>query len=84
MTDIPNDILSKYYLMILKVSNKFYKDIIKNLSFNKSKGHLPFIKTLYEGIRLSGLPQVTENALYKCVNLQDELIKKIKANVIKK
>ena len=84
MTDIPNDILSKYYLRILKVSNKFYKDIIKNLSFNKSKGLLPFIKTLYEGIKLSGLPQVTENALYKCVNLQDELIKKIKANIKKK
>ena len=84
MTDIPNEILSKYYIRILKVSNNFYKDIIKNLSFNKSKGLLPFIKTLYEGIKLSGLPQVSENALYKCVNLSDELIKKIKTNIKKK
>ena len=84
MTDIPNEILSKYYIRIFNVSNNFYKDVLKNLSLNKSKGLIPFIKTLYNGIKLSGVPLVTEKALYKGVNLSDELIKKIKINFKKK
>jgi len=84
MTDIPNEILSKYYIRIFNVSNNFYKDVLKNLSLNKSKGLMPFIKTLYDGIKLSGVPLVTEKALYKGVNLSDELIKKIKINFKKK
>ena len=84
MTDIPNEIFSKYYKRIFNVSNNFYKDVLKNLSLNKSKGLMPFIKTLYNGIKLSGVPLVTEKALYKGVNLSDELIKKIKINFKKK
>ena len=78
MTDIPYEILSKYYLRIYSVSSNFHKDVSKNLYLNKSKGLLPYIKTLYEGIKLKSLPLISENQLYCGVAVSDENIKKKK------
>ena len=84
MTDIPYEILSKYYLRIYSVSSNFHKDVSKNLYLNKSKGLLPYIKTLYEGIKLKSLPLISENQLYCGVAVSDENIKKIKKNIKQK
>ena len=84
MTDIPLEILSKYYLRIYSVSSNFHKDVSKNLYSDKSKGLLPYIKTLYEGIRLKSLPLISENQLYSGVAVSDENIKKIKKNLKQK
>jgi len=84
LTDIPLEILSKYYLRIYSVSSNFHKDVSKNLYSDKSKGLLPYIKTLYEGIRLKSLPLISENQLYSGVAVSDENIKKIKKNLKQK
>ena len=82
--DIPIEILSKYYIRILTVSNNFHKEISKNISKNKSKLILPFIKVLYEGLKLKSLPLTEHKILYMSTILSSEEIKNIKNNLTKK
>ena len=52
---IPAEILSKYYAKLYTANFNLYKDIGRELRQNKREKHLPFIKTLYEGIKLKSL-----------------------------
>ena len=53
--NIPIEILSKYYARVYTAETNFYKDIISDLNSNKVEKYgkyLPYIKTLYEGVKL--------------------------------
>ena len=84
MNGIPKEILSKYYARILTVSNMFNQDMSINFRQNKTKNFLPFIKTLYEGLKCSSLPLAYENLLYTCAILPNEEISRVKKYLMKK
>ena len=78
MENIPIEILSKYYARLFTIESDFYKDMDKNLIMNNKDIYLPYIKTLYEGVRLRSLPLANENILYRGSNLTNDEINKIK------
>ena len=65
MKNIPIEILSKYYIRLYSAKLNFYHDINKALETNQIEKHLPFIKALYEGLKLMGLPLASHYTLYK-------------------
>ena len=63
---IPIEILSKYYVRIYTdEESKFYTDLNKSLRKGKKEKYLPYIKILYEGIRLKALPYSKDKELYR-------------------
>ena len=78
ISDIPIEILSKYYARLYTAESKFYDDINKDLGLNKSEKYLPYIKTLYEGVKLKSLPLANNNVLYRGAKISNEEIRKIK------
>ena len=62
---IPIQILSKYCAKLYTAETGFYKDINKDLIQNKTENYLPFIKILYEGVKLKSLPLADCNKLYR-------------------
>ena len=53
--NIPIELLSKYYSRIYTIESNFYKDLNKDLRNNKNDNYLPFIKVLYDGVKLCSL-----------------------------
>ena len=51
---------------------------------DKNLLYLPYIKILYEGVKLKSLPLVTDNILYRGTKLSNYEIKKIKNFLEKK
>ena len=78
LPDIPIEILSKYYVRIYTdEESRFYSDLNKNLRKGKKEKYLPYIKILYEGIRLKALPYSSEVKLYRGGILPYKEIEKI-------
>ena len=77
--NIPIEILSKYYARLYTEESKasFYKNINNELRSGKIEKNLPFIKTLYEGIKSKSLPLSNENVLYRASIISLDEIKKI-------
>ena len=84
ISDIPIEILSKYYARLYTAESKFYDDINKDLGLNKSEKYLPYIKTLYEGVKLKSLPLANNNILYRGSKISNDEIIKIKEYINKK
>ena len=81
ITNIPIEILSKYYARLYTAESDFYKKMNKDLGSKDVKNvekHLPFIKTLYEGVKLKSLPLANNNILYRGSKISNEEIEKIK------
>ena len=78
ISDIPIEILCKYYIRIYTAESDFYHDINTDLRNNKKENYLPFIKILYEGIRLKALKIASNNELYRGAKIHLEEINKIK------
>jgi len=78
ISDIPMEILSKYYARLYTAESDFYKNINKDLRLNKVEKYLSYIKTLYEGVKLKSLPLANNNILYRGSKISNDEIKKIK------
>jgi hypothetical protein len=64
--DIPTELLAKYYCRLYTdEESKFYKDLNNDLRKNKRDNYLPYIKVLYEGVKLKSLPLAKKNELYR-------------------
>ena len=61
---IPIEILSKYFIGLYTLESNFYKKMNKDLEANKTVEHLPFIKILYEGIKLRSFSRSHNTSLY--------------------
>ena len=81
--NIPIEILSKYYARLFTANSDFHKDLNKDLGLNKKDKYLPYIKTLYEGVKLKALPLANNNILYRGSKITNDEIIKIK-NYIEK
>ena len=85
--NIPVETLAKYYARLYTFESNFYKDLNNDLLSNKKEKiilYLPYIKTLYEGVKLKSLPLATDNILYRGAKLSNDEIKKIKNFLEKK
>ena len=65
MINVPIELLSKYYARLYTIESDFYRNINKDLGLNKKEKYLPFIKTLYEGVKLKSLSLASNNILYR-------------------
>ena len=65
--NIPLELLSKYYVRIYTLESDFYRDINESLAENKILYYLPYIKVLYEGIKLKSLLTSTYKILYNYI-----------------
>lgn len=89
--DIPNipiELLSKYYARLYTAeaekNKSFYSEINKELRENKTQNYLPYIKALYEGIKVKSLSLCSNNILYRGTNLLKKEIGMIKKYLNKK
>ena len=76
--NIPVQLLSKYYAKLYTAETDFYKKINEDLRQNKTENYLPFIKILYEGVKLKSLPLADCNKLYRGSLINNKEIEKIK------
>ena len=82
--NIPIELLSKFYARLYTAESDFYKSINKDLGLNKIDNYLPFIKTLYEGVKLKALPLAkNNNLLFRGSKIENIEIKQLK-NYLKK
>ena len=77
--NIPMELISKYYARLYSTSSNFHSALNRDLIENKKIEHLPFIKTLYEGVKLKALPLCKKNKLFRGAILSNEEIKKIES-----
>ena len=76
MPTIPIELLSKYFIRFYTdESSHFYRDINQDLRDNKRDISLPFIKVLYEGVKLQALPLSSDKILYRGTRLLNSEIK---------
>ena len=83
MSNIPIEILSRYYSRLYTADSTFHRNINKDLGLNKKEIYLPFIKTLYEGVKLKSLPLSNDKVLYRGSKISNVEINDIK-NYMKK
>ena len=82
--NIPIELLSKFYTRLYTAESDFYKSINKDLGLNKIDNYLPFIKTLYEGVKLKALPLAkNNNLLFRGSKIEKIELKQLK-NYLKK
>ena len=82
--NIPVEILSKYYARLYTLYSNFYLDLNKDLRLNKIDKNLPYIKTLYEGVKLKSLLLSTDNKLYRGSIISNKEINDINSYLNKK
>ena len=79
LSDIPIEVLSRYYVRIYTEESDFYKQLNQSLREGKKENYLSYIKILYEGIRLKALPYSNKNILYRGCLLPNKEIEYMKA-----
>ena len=82
--NIPIEILSKYYARLYTCESEFYRNINKELGSNTVEKYLPYIKTLYEGVKFQSLPLCKEKKLYRGSKISKKEINIIKTYMQKK
>ena len=83
MEKVPIEILSKFYARLYTLESSFYKDIKEDLGLNKKEKYLPYIKTLYEGVKLESLSLASDNILYRGSIISNEELKNIESSLNK-
>jgi len=78
ISDIPIELLSKYYARLYTIESQFYYDINKELRKKEKEKYLLYIKILYEGVNLKSLPLASNNILYRGSKISNDEIIKIK------
>ena len=65
LSDIPIEVLSRYYVRIYTEESDFYRELNQSLREGRKENYLSYIKVLYEGIKLKALPYSNDNILYR-------------------
>jgi len=78
ISDIPIELLSKYYARLYTIQSDFYKDINRDLRGKEKDKYITYIKLLYEGLKLKSLPLGSNNELYRGSKISNDEIIKIK------
>ena len=75
--EIPKELLCKYYARLYTFESDFYQNLNKDLRENKKGDYLPFIKVLYEGVKLKILPITSNQILYRGSKISNDELSKI-------
>ena len=75
---IPIELLCKFYIIIYTSESNFYIDLNRDLREGKKDMYLPYIKVLYEGIKLQSLYIASNNILFRGSRIAKKEIKIIK------
>ena len=78
ISDIPIKLLSKYYTRLYTIESQFCHDLNRELRGNEKDKFLPFIKLLYEGLKLKSLPIANDKILYRGSKISNDEIIKLK------
>ena len=70
--------MSKYFARLYTIESDFYGDINRDLGTNKIEKYIPFIKILYEGVKLEALGLASDKFLYRGSKIAKEEIENIK------
>ena len=84
MPNIPIELLSKYFARLYTLESDFYVDLNRDIRENKKDNILPFIKILYEGVKLKSLPISSDKELYRGSKISKDEIKIIQDYLNKK
>ena len=76
--EIPFELLCKYYIRIYTAESNFYFDLNRDLREGKKDIYLPYIKVLYEGIKLQSLCIASNTILYRGSRIANKEIEIIK------
>ena len=82
LKDVPNipiELLCKYYLRLYTMETNFYKELNIKLRNREKDNYLPFIKIIYEGLKLKVLKIASNKELYRGSKISIEEINKIKS-----
>ena len=74
----PIEILCKYYIRAYTMQSNLFGAINKELRYNKIRKNLPFIKLLYEGLKLKSISLASNQVLYRGNSISNKEISKIK------
>ena len=77
MPKIPIELLSKYYSRIYTTESDFYSDLNNELRLKNTDNYLPYIKVLYEGVKLDSLSLSSNKKLFRGGRLSDKEISKL-------
>ena len=66
--------MSKYFARLYTIESDFYGDINRDLGTNKIEKYIPFIKILYEGVKLEALGLASDKFLYRGSKIAKEEI----------
>jgi len=78
ISDIPRELLSKYYARLYTIESQLCYDINKKLRGKKREKYISYVKLFYEGVKLKSLPLASDNILYRGSKISNDEIIKIK------
>ena len=81
LSNVPIELLSKYYARLYTLPTDFYTDINKDLRENNKENYLIYIKVLYEGLKLKSFKLSEDEVLYRGGKLSNNEIEKIKKDL---
>ena len=65
-------------MRLYTIESDFYGDVNRDLGKNLIEKYIPFIKILYEGVKLEALDLASDEYLYRGTKIANEEIEKIK------
>ena len=77
LKNIPPQLLSKYYSRIFTSESDFYSDLNNELRLKNTDNYLPYIKVLYEGVKLDSLSLSSNKKLFRGGRLSGKEISKL-------
>jgi len=84
LSNVPIELLSKYFARLQTLQTDFYGDINKDLRENNKENYLIYIKVLYEGLKLKSFKLSEDEVLYRGGKLSNNEIEKIKNFLVNK
>ena len=82
ISNIPREILSRYYARLYTSPSIFHNTLNKNLGKGENNDYISFIKILYEGVKLKSLTLASDKILYRGSLISNKEIKEIQKNIL--
>ena len=78
---IPYEILSKFFSRIYTIESSFHRDLNNKILEGNMNDFIPYIKILFEGIKINSLLSFNDNYLYYSTYLENDDLNKIINNL---
>ena len=82
--EIPNEILSKYYVRAYTIESQFFREMNLCLMKKDTKKYLTFIRMLYEGVKIKSLKSHNNSILYRGALMSKKELNNLKTFMLNK